>query len=737
MTNLQDKIYEGANIGLVLRLLRADLLERPISLRAPFSTGELLQRHAEIEQDYQRMVDFLSRGFDDADRDALCMQLYQRLFALAGDLYLCRLAESNASYIKASAASKLLPSDIDQLKGLLESFPLDVTTASLSGKDTQTEKLKSIYKTHTQMADNFFGWLLSSPGWNDSMAQSVGDMLLSPTIDSNDALLAVSAVTMSLLTIFDENKWLMLVRLWREATLPTLSQRAFVGWVITLPRTAEGKTGRSGLFHRMTAELERILDSDSARSQFLDLQMQIFQCLSAESDGKKMQEEIMPELIKNSDVKLENGKIVEREEDPMEDILPHNDATDRAKKMEESIQKLNNLHNSGADIYFHGFRQMKHFPFFSVLSNWFLPFYIEHPEVQSVSGTSRRFVEIMANQQQFCDSDKYSIALVFRQMNSRLGAMDKEYIVTSDGFTARTEFADEAMARRHYVQDLYRFFSVSSYRSDFPNPFSDMQRMYFFASKSFPVESFAVEAEQLALYFYKRKRDKEIIALYQRLGSYATPLVSQLAAVSLQHVGKYKEAYSLSTRLLQDSPDMPLLLGCQAVSAKALARWNEAAQSYSRLLKVSKYSASAAQSLSLCLIRSGRPTEALPYLQRINYENPNNLHALNLLVEAYLSLSNFDDAYQLTRSLSLPKMSDDVLPSVLECCQHLCVRSMYVLVARRQMKEAISLLHDGFVEYFKSDVDSLQRMILADRILIEQMELSMYSIDLVVSVATS
>lgn len=736
MTNLQDRIYAGDNFGRVLRLIKADLLESPISTRAPFYTGWLLQRHADIEQDYQRMVDFMGRGYEDADRNALCKSLFQRLFMLAGDLYLCRLADKNASYVKASAAAKLLPSDISQLIEQLEAYSLELVTLPLTDETHQTEKLRSAYKSHAQLADNFFSWLLASPGWNDFMARNFCEKLLSPSVDNNDALLAVSALTLSLLTIFDENKWLLLVRIWREAESVTLSQRAFVGWVLTLPKNVAGKIGRDGLFNRVSDEIERILDSDDARNQLLDLQMQIFQCFSAESDGRQMQEEIMPELIRNSDVVVRNGKLVEREDDPMDDILPHSEATDKAQKMEESIQKLNDLQKSGADIYFHGFRQMKRFPFFSTLSNWFLPFYIDHPELQSVDELSKRLLQTLISQQQFCDSDKYSIALVFKQMGTRLGVL-KDMADASSNFSVSAVQPDAAMARRHYVQDLYRFFSVCAYRTDFPNPFSDLQRSFFFISQSLPVESLAVEAEQLALYFYKRKRYKEIIALYQRLGSYATPLVMQLAAASMQRVGQNQEAFRLASTLLEEAPDMSFLLSCHAAAAKALNRWSDAVRSYSKLLEGIKYRTSVALDLAFCLIRSGRPSESLPHLQRVNYEHPDNLRALSMLVEAYLSVGSIDDAYWLTSSLSLPKQNDDMAPTVLEYCRQLSVRYIYILVARGKMQQAVDVLHQSFEEYFKSDADQLQQTLIADRGLLEQMELSPYSVDLVVSLATN
>ena len=52
--------------------------------------------------------------------------------------------------------------------------------------------------------------------------------------------------------------------------------------------------------------------------------------------------------------------------------------------MEESFQKMAEMQKQGTDIYFGGFSQMKRFPFFNELSNWFVPFYSHHPAVAEV-----------------------------------------------------------------------------------------------------------------------------------------------------------------------------------------------------------------------------------------------------------------------------------------------------------------------------------------------------------------
>lgn len=52
------------------------------------------------------------------------------------------------------------------------------------------------------------------------------------------------------------------------------------------------------------------------------------------------------------------------------------------ERAEESMQRMMEMQKQGADIYFGGFSQMKRFPFFSSVSNWFVPFSKQNPDME-------------------------------------------------------------------------------------------------------------------------------------------------------------------------------------------------------------------------------------------------------------------------------------------------------------------------------------------------------------------
>ena len=59
-------------------------------------------------------------------------------------------------------------------------------------------------------------------------------MLLSPTLDTNDQQLIISAVMLSTLEHFDMAKFRTLIHVYEKSVDERVRQRALVGWVLTL-----------------------------------------------------------------------------------------------------------------------------------------------------------------------------------------------------------------------------------------------------------------------------------------------------------------------------------------------------------------------------------------------------------------------------------------------------------------------------------------------------------------------
>ena len=127
----------------------------------------------------------------------------------------------------------------------------------------------------------------------------------------------------------------------------------------------------------------------------------------------------------------------------------------------------------GNDVFLSSFAQLKNFPFFSTVSNWFLPFNAAHSSVFRIFKTENNPLMTVINRTgAFCDSDKYSFALSVasvpeQQRAMMLGQFDEQNAQLME--LVKSELPNPEKDRDNiankYVQNLYRFFNLFSRKS--------------------------------------------------------------------------------------------------------------------------------------------------------------------------------------------------------------------------------------------------------------------------------
>lgn len=159
---------------------------------------------------------------------------------------------------------------------------------------------------------------------------------MSPTVDTIDAQLLVSALTLATMNNMDVNKFEILVHLYLNSTDEKVRQRALVGWVFAL-------SSRTRLLPKMKNIVAKALEDESVVNELADLQKQIIYCMNAEQDTDTIRRNIMPELMKNNNLKITRFGITEKDEDPMADVFDPGASERAMEKMEESFQKMMNM----------------------------------------------------------------------------------------------------------------------------------------------------------------------------------------------------------------------------------------------------------------------------------------------------------------------------------------------------------------------------------------------------------
>lgn len=580
---IEDCILTHRDIGTAISLL---------SPRVTSSNNPELQDELEaVRKDYRLMCSAYLEGMRDPKANEMYDSLLRRVYRLYNNVRLASIVKNRPSFARAKSVADSFGTREADVRAALESFVQEVVMTSLLPENERKLALERTYAMHQRYMENLFNCLLVSRQWSDGKGGIYSDMLLSPTIDKNDALLIVSGMTLALMNVFDTNKWLTLLSIYKNSTVEELRQRALVGMMLTLPHKD------LSMFPEIVSGIDELCGSESCRREMKDVQMQLYFCFKAKSDSADIQKNIMPTLLKNNRFEVTQTGIVEKDEDSLNDILESAEADAAIKDVEAKFNQMADMQKQGSDIYFGGFSQMKRFSFFFQLSNWFVPFSLDHPDVRScVKGDFANVVERVVDKSPFCNSDKYSFALALSSVYDKLPAAVKEMLSGGAGMVgapvSESARSTTAYLRRAYLQDIYRFFMLYRDKKDFRNPFEaadgESLGMLFFAN---PVLAARMQQElvEMEKFLFGQHEYDMVLTLYAAVIDLPRELRIEglsLCALTYKRQKKYAEAYAKFKEVLELSPEHELALRGRAESAFWLGKYEEASGCFKHLIEM-------------------------------------------------------------------------------------------------------------------------------------------------------
>ena len=598
-----------------------------------------------VRTDYQLMADYWKRGFKDPQLPALYQSLLQRLYVLCANISRSYAIGHNSFLSSIYLRQHMSARDWSpqNIRGELETFVSDVAILELESPQQRETKQRELYRQHQHDMNVLFDQILTSDIWTDGIATVMEDMLLSPTVDTNDQQLIISAMMLSTLEHFDMAKFRTLIHVYEKAVDERVRQRALVGWVLTLNSRLV-----ASIYPEQIDLVHHLLEDEDHCKELVELQEQIVFCMNAEHDTQTIQREIMPDLMKNQSFRMTRNGIEETEEDPMEDILHPGEQERKLEQMEASFQRMVNMQKQGSDIYFGGFSQMKRFTFFNELSNWFMPFYLNHPDVVEVMDKTglNRFLNVMVEKGPFCNSDKYSFVFAFQQVINQIPQNMREMLMRGEATVnelATEELESAAYIRRTYLQDLYRFFRLFPMRMAFVNPFDVDGSYLFFADPIFSKTHLELFFNDVTAFFLKQDRLYNVLKLLANYGEarrdfqfwmmsgYLAQHYANESALAFNDLQSY-------TNALEIQPDHERALAGLARALFSREMYEEALGTYDKLLTICPEKKIYRLNYAVSLTNLGRYDEALKELYRLNYEmlddrNVNRVLAWTLVCE--------------------------------------------------------------------------------------------------------
>ena len=650
-------MYQNESLNHIIRLIEERRLGRAMNelenylLSHPNLKGDMEKLMA-LQGDFHLMTDYWQRGYDDPEREHLYSHLLRRLYVLTINITIHDRMANSRFLTSVYSRPRQIRKDwtMSTVKRQLEGFVSDVAMLDLEPEESRQERRQKVYQEHQLLMHDLFDYILTSRQWKDSLAQAFIDILLSPTIDANDQQLIVSTIMLSAINAFGINKFQVLMNVYMNTPDQRVRQRALVGWVLCMD------SSKAGLYPEMADMIRKACEDQTCRSELTELQMQLFYCMDAEQDQKRIHDEIMPDILKGSNIKVTRHGLEEIDDDTLDDILHPDTAERNMERMEQSMKQMVDMQKKGADIYFGGFAQMKRMPFYNDLSNWFVPFYPQHPAISNIWEKTRgkRFLQVITKVGAFCDSDKYSFVLAFEQVLKQFPAKMLKMVEEGEasplpigGEIDMEEQRRPAFIRRMYLQNLYRFFRLYPMRAEFANPFDEVGKYLFFANSLFAETQLQDSLTEVASFLMKHGRNEETLAVLgncrqtDKSFEYQMLMANLLMRMPLDTEMSATEHFRNALNLRPDSE--------RALSgyARALFRYHSyeaALGAYEKLLKLKPDHTGYMLNAAICMTNMGSNEDALKLLYRLDYEQPDNTKVKRVLAWVLTMSGRYEQA---------------------------------------------------------------------------------------------
>ena len=713
-------MYEG--IEDIFRLLDAGRLKEALTqlqgISAPTNQWELRNRIESTLTAYGYMLQYAAQGMDDPNRKTFYRQTLRTAYELTDITNITLLSQkTNGTYFDRIRTLSIHPAKAyAELQMQLETFTEDVSTAPLlyhDEKRLQTE-MESIHSIHETTLNELFDKTWATPFWTEAEASEANDILKSVLVQPNDLAVMVSAVTLSLLRIFDARKFKFLSEAYKHENLQ-VNQRAIVGMVIALSKHEK----RMGLYPELVSLLSLLCENEDFQKNLHTIQMQLLISRETTKIDKKMREEIIPEMMKNAK-QLNDPKFRFDESEDPEDRNPEWEEWMDKSGMTDKIKEMGEWQMAGADVYMSSFSQLKHYPFFHQISHWFYPFDLNLPILAPLKKDFDSSVfsplKLIAHSDFFCNSDKYSFSLAILSMPKAMKDMSMQQMEEQarmneehrDKLEQLMQKKKEAKGTsRQYIQDLYRFFKLWRRHQEEEDIFHWSFNLW---ENPWLKDVFSTEDifKELADYLFQKDYLEEAYTLFQKLMTFGSKRteVYQKAGYILQKQKRYADAIKHYQQADILSPDNVWTNKHLAQCYKLLGDMPKALEYYKKVEATQPDNLNIALQIGQCLARMEQYVDALAYFYKVEYLEKNPDNARRAIAWCSFVSGKYKEAlkyYQLLLEKPSSKAHDWMNAGHVYFVMH----EIPLAIEHYQQAQSFEKSHTVFLEKFNKDKNAL------------------------------
>jgi tetratricopeptide (TPR) repeat protein len=600
-----------------------------------------------ISENYKNLLKYAYDGYEDARRSEILNSISASVLALADEIRMNVLErELDQRRFEKAVFTREFTEDPVQATSRIEEFffgkEIQELTEDAGVRPDYEKNMEALFK---------LVWLTGK--MTNHHIELIRKIKRSKSVEWHEKSLIVSALTLSFLDHFDPQKLLLLIE-FIESRETQVYQRALVGMVIGLLVYDR----RISYYPQITQKLQELKVDESIGKEIEAILLQFLMARETEKITREFEEEILPEMKKvmpKLEDKLQLGSLFE--DDDMEGKNPGwKDLIDEVPGLFERIEKFTRMQMEGGDVFMSTFSMLKKFDFFGRMMNWFVPFYPSHPELQRLMKEeefSHRLLDGLDNAFYICNSDKYSFAINFQSVPQQQRSMIITYFESEleqmKEIASEEEMLDQSLKSNtiitQYIQDLYRFYKLHPFKSEFRDIFQveiRFSQLYFYRT-FFEREGFT---ERLAAFYFDKKHYPDAIDVYKYIADKGSPKGEYFEKIgyAYQQMTRYRSAIEYYKKAdLFDSDRLWVLkkLGWCCLKLKdfenALKYFEEAGTILPEDLNIQTQ-------IGHCHLNRENFEEALSHYSRVRYFQPDNLKVLRPIAYCQFVLGKLDHA---------------------------------------------------------------------------------------------
>jgi len=590
------------------------------------------EKKIELENNYKLMLQYAVDGVQDPERHLIYNKLITSIYTLSDEVKEALLFRDSVSYeysqMRYYAAAH--PPRLQLVFSELADVQVNMSLSEAVDNEDSAAKYKEFRKRYETIQAALFNKIWLTAYFTDDELNLLKEAMTNEKVTEIDKCLLVSALTLNIMRNFDEKKILLLFDFYGQEN-EQIKQRSLVGIMLSMYLY----NSRLHFYPSLRNRLVLLADDDDFRKNIQFIIIQFIRSKETESITRKMREEIFPEIMKISPhlkqkVDFEDVNNI----DDFEEKNPEWNEMIEKSGVADKLKEISELQVEGADVLMSTFASLKHFPFFSVISNWFLPFDTENTTVQNVvQAKEKTFLGLLLKSWYMCNSDKYSFCLSLSHVSEnqrkimtstfRLESEQMEEIAQDENLLSGT--AKKEKISNQYLQDLYRFYKLYNYRIHFTDIFSlplDFQNTWFYKIIGFEDNNL----REIAEYHFSKGYYKEALDIYLHLieNERDNAELYQKAGYCRQFLGDIEQA--LENYLFADTiiNDNKWTIKRIALCYRALKRYEKALEYYRRASSLEPKNIALQLNIGHCFLEMKNYKDALNIYFKIEVISPEN-----------------------------------------------------------------------------------------------------------------